>query len=249
MHCLFSKQAAAPEPKQPSGPYLQDAVSGLQASILDGSSAGQDVFDQDGAGAVDWRISGDHSEAETLWTYIGRKTHTSDALLFSTNTQNIPNRYFSNRPLDVSAAGLKEPDLQTPPSTKPPQRDFKLLLRLQHSVADEAAGLSYCKCDNLSVCVSVYVCGFKPFSQRQSNCRSEGFKKKKKVHAWGREESKEHEGKDKAKGINWNRVNALGREQKKVMQMCINLLVNTHTWGEKKKRKDLHWHWGQCCAL
>lgn len=53
MHCLFPNQAAAPEPKQPSGPHLQDAVSGLQASILDRSSAGQDVFDQDGAGAVD----------------------------------------------------------------------------------------------------------------------------------------------------------------------------------------------------
>lgn len=82
--------------------------------------------------------------------------HTQVKQFFALQTQKIsPTVIFSKWLLDVSAAGLKEPDLQTPPSTEHPERDLKLLLRFQHSVADEAPGLSYCKCDNLSVCVAL----------------------------------------------------------------------------------------------
>lgn len=47
---------------------------------------------------------------------------------------------------------------------------------------------------------------------------------------WGREESKEHEGKDEANGMNWRRERTFWGENRKTgMQMRINLLINMHT--------------------
>ena len=48
--------------------YLKYAVSRLQASIFDSGSTWQNVFDKNGTGTVDWRISGYYSKTKTFWT-------------------------------------------------------------------------------------------------------------------------------------------------------------------------------------
>lgn len=55
-------------------PYLQDAVSGLQAAIFDCSATRQDVLHQDRARPVDRRVPGYHGEAQTLCACVEEHT-------------------------------------------------------------------------------------------------------------------------------------------------------------------------------